>query len=86
MGQVAEWMGRSEVGFRAGELELGLGRRKKQVPPDKTRDSRRLSGARRCARNDTLRVFRRVAEGWLWLRDSALPRVEAARRSEEPHP
>jgi len=26
--------------------------RKKQVPRDKTRDSRRSSGARRCARND----------------------------------
>jgi hypothetical protein len=31
----------------------------------------------RCARNDNLRAFRRVAEVWIWLRDSALQRVEA---------
>src|ERR1700687_2800028 len=34
--------------------------RKKQVPPDKTRDSCRLSGARRCARNDSSPAFRRA--------------------------
>ena len=34
------------------KLEMGRGKRKKQVP--------------RCARNDNLRVFRRVAEVWLW--------------------
>ncbi len=45
------------------ELEMGRGRRKNQVP--------------RCARNDNLREFRQVAEEWLWLRDSALLRVEA---------
>src|SRR5216683_1254991 len=42
---------------------MGRGRRKKQVP--------------RCTRNDNLRIFRRVAEVWHWLRDSALLRVEA---------
>ena len=51
---------------------MGRGRRKKQVP--------------RCARNDNLEVFRRFAEVWHWLRDSALLRVEAVRRSEKPHP
>jgi hypothetical protein len=34
---------------RRQELERGRRTRKKQVPPDKTRDSRRLSGARCCA-------------------------------------
>ena len=37
--------------------------RKKQVP--------------RCTRNDRLRVFRRVAEVWLWVVDLSLRRVEA---------
>src|SRR5713226_3101567 len=36
--------------------------RKKLIPPDKTRDSRRLSGARRFARNDSSRAFRRAVE------------------------
>ena len=43
------------------------GMRKKQVPPDKTRDSRQLSSALRFARNDNSRGFRR-AGGWVgWL-------------------
>ncbi len=45
------------------KLEMGWGKRKKQIP--------------RCARNDNLGEFRRVAGMWLWLRDSALRRVEA---------
>jgi hypothetical protein len=59
------------MGWRGLKLEVGRRRRKKQAP--------------RCARNDNLRVFRRVAEVWLWLRNSALRGVEAARRSGEPH-
>ncbi len=34
------------------KLEMGRGKGEKQVP--------------RCARNDNLRIFRRVAEVWLW--------------------
>src|SRR5713226_2774241 len=51
------------------------GKRKKQIPP-----------AARRVRNDNLGVFRRVAEVWLWLGDSALLRIEVVWRSERPHP
>src|SRR6267378_6115146 len=40
--------------------------RKKQVPPDKTRDSRQLPGALRFARNDNSPAFR-LAGGWVGL-------------------
>ncbi len=54
--------------------------KKKQIPPDKTRDSRHLSGARRLARNDNLWVFRGVAfelaKGSVVGRGSAVLRVE----------
>ena len=41
-------------------LVAGREKRKKQVPPDRTRDLRRLSGARRCARNDNSRALGRA--------------------------
>src|SRR5882762_6920476 len=45
--------------LRLGEVASGRrGMRKKQVPPDKIRDSRRLSGALRFARNDNSPAFR----------------------------
>ena len=44
-----EWDGLVVFLGRRPKLEKGWGKRKKQVPPDRTRDSRHLSGARRCA-------------------------------------
>src|SRR5260370_27803553 len=49
-------------------IELGIRWIRKQVP--------------RCARNDNLRVLRRIAGVWLWLRDSAFLRFEAVGRGE----
>jgi hypothetical protein len=45
------------VGLVAGRRR----KRRKQIPPDRTQDSCRLSGARRYARNDNLGAFGKVA-------------------------
>jgi len=85
-----EWIGFVGRGLK---LEMGWGSGKKQVSLDRTRDSRRLSGARRCVprqdrgrRSDSLQVCGRVAEAGCWLGGLALLRVAATRRREKLHP
>jgi hypothetical protein len=65
--EARECAARGPVPTRSGSPIVGLGKRKKQVPPDRTRDSRHSSGARRCSprqdrcrRNDNSRAFGRA--------------------------